>query len=47
MEKELEKILIREENLQILYTRIKQCLGKPKIHVDQDSLPSSNSSPLS
>ena len=46
MENELEEILIREENLQILITRIEHCLSKPKIHVDRNSFPSSNSSPL-
>ena len=46
MENELEEILIREENLQILITRIELCLTKPKIHVDRNSLPPSNSSPL-
>ena len=35
MENELEEILIREENLQILITRIEHCLSKPKIHVDR------------
>ena len=42
MENELEEILIREENLQILITHIEHCLSKPKIHVDQNSLPSCN-----
>ena len=46
MENELEEILIREKNLQILITGIEHCLSKPKIHVDRNSLPSSNSSPL-
>ena len=46
MENEPEEILIREENLQILITRIERCLNKPKIHVDRNSLPPSNSSPL-
>ena len=46
MENEPEEILIREENLQILITRIELCLTKPKIHVDRNSLPPSNSSPL-
>ena len=35
-----------QEKLQILITHIKHCLSKPKIHIDQNSLPSSNSSPL-
>ena len=43
---ELEEISIREEHLQILIKRIEHCLSKPKIHVDRDSLPSSDSSPL-
>ena len=47
MENEPEEILTREENLQILYTRIEQCLSKPKTHVDQDSSPPSNYSQLS
>ena len=34
MKNELEEILIREENLQILIKRIENCLSKPKIHVD-------------
>ena len=46
MENELEQTLIREEHFQILITRIERCLSKPKIHVDRNSLPSSNSSPL-
>ena len=46
MENELEEILIREKNLQIIITRIEHCLIKPKIHVGRNSLPSSNSSPL-
>ena len=46
MENKLEEILIREEHLQILITRIEHCLCKPKIHVDLNGLPSSNSSPL-
>ena len=46
MENEPEEILIREENLQILITRIERCLSKPKIHVDRNSLPPSNSSAL-
>ena len=46
MENELEEILIREENLQILIIRIEHCLNKPKIHLDRNSLLSSNSSPL-
>ena len=46
MENELEEILIREKNLQIIITRIEHCLSKPKIHVCRNSLPSSNSSPL-
>ena len=49
MKNELEKILIREEHLQILITRIEHCLSclsKPKVHVDRNSLPSSNSFPL-
>ena len=32
MENELEEIIIREEKLQILVTRIEHCLSKPKIH---------------
>ena len=47
MENELEEILIREEHLQILITRIEHCLSKPNIHVDQNSLSSFNLSPLS
>ena len=39
MENELEEILIREEKLQILQSR-------PKIYVDRNGLPSSNSSLL-
>ena len=46
MENELEEILISEEKLQILITRIEHCLCTPKIHVDRNSLRSSNSSPL-
>ena len=49
MENELEEILIREKNLQILITGIEHCLSKPEIHVDRNvdsCLPSSNSSPL-
>ena len=46
MENELEEILIREEHLQILITRIEHCLSKPKFHADRNSLPSSNSFPL-
>ena len=46
MENELEQILIREEHFQILIARIERCLSKPKIHVDRNSLSSSNSSPL-
>ena len=45
MENELDEILIREEHLQILITCIEHCLSKPEIHVDRNSLPSSNSSP--
>ena len=44
MENELEEILIREKNLQIIITRIEHCLSKPKIHVGRNSLPASNSS---
>ena len=32
MENELEEIIIREEKLQILVTRIEHCFSKPKIH---------------
>ena len=46
MENELDEILVREEKSQILITRIEHRLSKPKIHVDWNSLPSSNSSPL-
>ena len=46
MENELEEILISEEKLQILITRIEHCLCTPKIHVDRNSLRFSNSSPL-
>ena len=46
MENELEEILIREEKLQILITRIEDCLHKSKIHADRNSLLSSNSCPL-
>ena len=46
MENELEEILIREEKLQILITRIEDCLHKSKIHIDLNSLLSSNSCPL-
>ena len=46
MENELEEILVREEKSQILITRTEYCLSKPKILVDWNSLPSSNSSPL-
>ena len=46
MENELEEILISEEKLQILITRIEHCLCTPKIHVDRNSLRSSNSSPI-
>ena len=46
MENELEEILIWEEKLQIFIARIEHCLCKPKIHVDRNSLRSSNSSPL-
>ena len=46
MENELEEILVREEKSQILITRTEHCLSKPKILVDWNSLPSSNSSPL-
>ena len=42
MENELEESLIREENFQILITHIEHCLSKPKIHVDRNSLRSSN-----
>ena len=40
MQNELEEILIQEEKLQFLITRIQHCLSKPKIHVDRNSLPS-------
>ena len=35
MENEFEEILIREENLQILITRIKHCLSKPKFMLNE------------
>ena len=44
MKNELEEILNRKKNLQIIITRVEHCLSKPKIHGGRNSLPSSNSS---